>query len=71
MLYIVIGTICCILAVIGGTIVALFDKPKKGRIVTFVTKGLPDSEDEKELSKALENLEVCNGVEEEQWTNWP
>ena len=65
MFYIVIGTICCILAVIGGTIVALLDNTKKDRMAKMVTNGLNGSEDEEELSKALENLEVCNGVEED------
>ena len=44
---------------------ALLDKPKKDRIAKMVTNGLNGSEDEEELSKALENLEVCNGVEED------
>lgn len=60
MIYIVSGTVCCILAVIGGIILALLDKPKEDRMTKMVTKGLYDEKDEPELSKALEKLEVCN-----------
>lgn len=60
MIYFVIGGVCCILAIAAGTAIAIYDKPRISNETKLVTKGLTECKDESELSRALENVELCN-----------
>ncbi|MBR3720282.1 MAG: hypothetical protein IKN09_00865 [Clostridia bacterium] len=60
MIYFVIGGVCCILAIAAGTAIAIYDRPQISEETKLVTKGLTECKDESELSRALENVELCN-----------
>ena len=64
MIYIVVGVICLILAIVSGVVVAMADKPK-GKMSSMVTTGLVECK-EVNLSEALENLVVCNGINDKE-----
>lgn len=64
MIYMVVGIICLILAIVTAVVLAMDDKPK-GKMSTMVTTGLVDSK-EVNLSEALENLVVCNGINDKE-----
>ena len=60
MIYIVVGCVCFFIAIVVAVVLAFLDKTPSSIKSSIVTQKLDNSDIE--LSKALENLTVCNGV---------